>query len=137
MKNKVTTNSKLTNEESPTQTTSYKKFMDVFNLIKNKGEVNELGNGYILKNVETKILDGGMSRLIQWENFEAHMDYFNEITYKNGDENTLSNILINLEKITEMCKHNWETFDYDGERSIVYCTKCDKVKVKYHTLLRK
>ena len=98
VENKVTTNSKLTNEESPTQTTSYKKFMDVFNLVKNKGEVNELGNGYILKNLETKSLYGGMSRLIQWENFEAHMDYFDEITYKNGDENTLNNILINVEK---------------------------------------
>jgi hypothetical protein len=99
VENKVTTNSKLTNEESTTPTTSYKKFMDIFNLIKDRGEVNELGNGYILKNVETKILDGGMSRLIQWENFEAHMDYFKEITYKNGDENTLTDILRYLEKI--------------------------------------
>jgi GH35 family endo-1,4-beta-xylanase len=33
-----------------------------------------------------------------------------------------------------MCKHNWETFDYDGKRSILYCTKCEKTKVKFHTL---
>jgi hypothetical protein len=100
IENKVTTNSKMMNEESSNKATSaYKKFMDIYNFVEAKGELNKYETGWDLGDVETYVFDGGMTRKISYGDFRAVMYYDDSIEYVDGNESNLDDILIYLEKI--------------------------------------
>lgn len=100
VENKVTTNSKMMNEESSNKSTSsYKKFMDIYNFVEAKGELNKYETGWDLGDVETYVFDGGMTRKISYGDFRAVMYYDDSIEYVDGNESNLDDILMYLEKI--------------------------------------
>ena len=71
----------------------YKKYMEIYNLLKSKGKLNKYENGWILGDVETQLFDGGMTKKIKYGDFRAIMNYDNSIEYADGDESNLDDII--------------------------------------------
>ena len=89
--------SKVLNEEP--LNSSYKKYMEIYNLLKSKGKLNKYENGWDLGDVKTYIFDGGMTKKIEYGDFIAVMNYDDSIEYMDGNESNLDDIIKYLKNI--------------------------------------
>jgi hypothetical protein len=87
----------ITESEYNQQSSDYKKFMDIYQLVKSQGELIPKTEGiYLFKGIKAGTTDGGSVKVIKDDNFTIELDYFDKVNYLRGDNNGLDVMLDNL-----------------------------------------